>query len=126
MININKIIIVGRLSRDPELKYAAGKDMAICKFSVAVSRMKKTDPADFLNCVAFGKVGETIAQYLTKGKQIALEGRLQTGSYNNKDGVKVYTSDIMVEKFDFIGDKSGGNNSSNDEIIPIDDGMMPF
>ena len=131
---MNKVVLIGRLTKDPELRFAAGSGKAVSKFGIAVNREFKRDEVDFLNCVAFGKTAETISQYLTKGKQIALVGRIQTGSYD-KNGTKVYTTDIAIDSFEFIGDKgsndNGGsfsknNNAGNDEITPVDDGDMPF
>ena len=125
---MNKVVLVGRLTKDPELRYAAGSDVAVCKFTVAVNRMKK-DEADFINCVAFNKTAETIANYLVKGRKIAIAGHIQTGSYLKDDGAKVYTTDVIVETFDFI-DSSNRNNTSNssvdDDFTPVDDGDMPF
>lgn len=127
---MNKVVLVGRLTKDPELRYAAGSDTAVCKFTLAVNRMKK-DEADFINCVAFNKTAELIAQYFVKGRQIAIAGHIQTGSYLKDDGAKVYTTDVVVESFDFIDSNSSNrNNTSNssmdDDFTPVDDGDMPF
>ena len=124
---MNKVVLVGRLTKDPELRYAAGSDIAVCKFTVAVNRMKK-DEADFINCVAFNKTAETIAQYLTKGRQIAIAGRIQTNSYTSDDGTKRYTTDVVVETFEFCDSNksNSSNNSIDDDITPVDDGDMPF
>ena len=124
---MNKAVLVGRLTKDPELRYAAGSDTAVCKFTLAVNRMKK-DEADFINCVAFNKTAETIAQYLTKGRQIAIAGRIQTNSYTSDDGTKRYTADVVVETFEFC-DSNKNNNSNNsidDDVTPVDDADMPF
>ena len=113
---MNKVVLVGRLTKDPELRYAAGSDVAVCKFTVAVNRMKK-DEADFINCVAFNKPAELIAQYLGKGKQIAISGSIRTGSYTAQDGSKRYATDVVVETFDFIDSNSSNrNNTSNNGI----------
>ena len=127
---MNKVVLVGRLTKDPELRYAAGSDTAVCKFTLAVNRMKK-DEADFINCVAFNKPAELIAQYFVKGRQIAISGSIRTGSYLKDDGAKVYTTDVVVETFDFIDSNSSNrNNTSNssmdDDFTPVDDGDMPF
>ena len=74
---MNKIILIGRLTKDPDLRFAAGSGTAVTRFTVAVNRQMKRDEADFINCIAFGKTGETIAQYLTKGRQIAINGNIQ-------------------------------------------------
>ena len=139
MIIINKVVLLGRLTKDPDLNFAAGKGTAICKFNLAVTRPFKKDETDFINCIAFGKTGETMAQYLTKGRQVAITGRIQTGSYDAKDGTKRYTTDIIVESFEFIGSSKNNNNQSGpsngfnddnsfyDEMTPVEDGdMMPF
>ena len=83
MIIINKVVLLGRLTKDPELRYAAGSGTAVCRFTVAINRQLKKDETDFINCVAFGKTGETITQYLTKGRQIAVTGSIRTGSYES-------------------------------------------
>ncbi|MCR6516301.1 MAG: single-stranded DNA-binding protein [Clostridium chrysemydis] len=137
---MNKVILIGRLTKDPELRFAAGSGKGVTKFSIAVTRQFKRDEADFINCIAFNKQAETIAQYLTKGSQIAITGNIRTGSYDAQDGSKRYTTEVVVESFEFVGGK--GNNSSNDnfggnstntnysgfnnDMTPVDDGDMPF
>lgn len=114
---MNKVILIGRLTKDPETRYSG--DMAVARYTLAVDRKFKRDgeaDADFLNCVAFGKNGEFAEKYLRKGVKIAVEGRIQTGSYTNKEGQKVYTTDIVVEGHDFCESKS----SSNNEYVPQD------
>lgn len=117
--------------KDPDLKFTAGSGTAVSKFTIAVNRMKKGE-SDFINCIAFGKTAETISQYFTKGKQIAIVGRIQTGSYDAQDGTKRYTTDIVVESFDFIESKGQAQESNNsfeggfNDITPVDDGNMPF
>lgn len=137
---MNKVVLIGRLTKDPELNHAASSGTAVCRFSLAVARQFKKDETDFINCIAFGKTGETIAQYLTKGKQLALSGRLQTGSYDDKDGVKRYTTDVIVDNFEFIGNSNNDNNQSGAQVnsdtfgemtfdnamTPVNDGDMPF
>ena len=125
---MNKAVLVGRLTKDPELRYAAGSDVAVCKFTVAVNRMKK-DEADFINCVAFNKTAETIANYLVKGRKIAIAGRIQTDSYTAQDGTKRYTTDVVVESFEFCDSSNKSNSSNNsidDDVTPVEDGDMPF
>ena len=133
---MNKVILIGRLTKDPELRFAAGSGKGVTRFSIAVNRQFKKDEADFINCVAFGKQAETIAQYMLKGSQIALTGHIQTGSYDAQDGTKRYTTDVLVESFEFVGggNKNQGNNSNSnfnkagfdDDMTPVDDGDMPF
>lgn len=124
---MNKVVLVGRLTKDPELRYAAGSDTAVCKFTLAVNRMKK-DEADFINCVAFNKTAETIANYLVKGRKIAIAGRIQTNSYTSDDGTKRYTTDVVVETFEFCDSNksNSSNNSIDDDVTPVDDEDMPF
>lgn len=133
---MNKVILIGRTVADPELRYAAGSGTAVCRFTLAVSRQFKKDETDFINCIAFNKPGEAIAQYLTKGRQLAVVGNIRTGSYDGQDGIKRYTTDVVVESFEFIGN-SNTNNQNNDYWNmttgngfgveePIDDGDMPF
>ena len=136
---MNKVILIGRLTKDPELNYTAGTGTAVTRFSLAVTRPFKKDETDFINCVAFGKTGETIAQYLTKGRQVAIIGSIRTGSYDAKDGTKRYTTDVVVESFEFIGSSKGSSNNQGgasnefnqensfyDGMVPVDDGDMPF
>ena len=126
---MNKVVLVGRLTKDPELRYAAGSGIPTSKFTVAVNRQGKKDEADFINCVAFNKPAELIAQYFVKGRQIAITGHIQTGSYLKDDGAKVYTTDVIVETFDFCDSSNKSNSSNNsidDDITPVDDGDMPF
>lgn len=104
---MNKIVLLGRLTRDIELRQAG--ETSVARFSLAVNRTFKRDgepDADFFNCVAFGKRAETLAQYVHKGNQLAVEGHVQIGQYTNKDGANVKTFDVMVDGFDFIGGKS--------------------
>ena len=136
---MNKVVLIGRLTKDPDLKFTAGSGTAVSRFTVAVNRQFKKDETDFINCVAFGKTAETISPYLTKGRQIAVTGSIRTGSYEAQDGTKRYTTDVAVESFEFIGSK-GSNNSNNDTFgggtfnsggygddpVPVDDGDMPF
>ena len=132
---MNKAIIVGRLTKDPELKYTPNGGTAICRITVAVARAFKKDETDFINCIAFGKTGETIAQYFAKGRQIALAGKIRTGSYQAQDGTKMYTTNVIIENFEFVGNNNANNQSwsaqdnseeSFEGMTPVDDGDMPF
>ena len=139
---MNRISLSGRLVREPEVRYSQGNNsMAIAKFTLAVDRKFKKDGeqnADFINCTAFGKVAEVIEKYVTKGTKIIVEGRWQTGSYKNKDGVTVYTNDCMVESIEFCESKSSSNQNNqpsnnaaqnSDEFISIPNGIedeLPF
>lgn len=103
---MNKVILLGRLTSDPEIKYAG--ETCVARYSLAVDRRFKKDgeeSADFIRCVAFGKNGEFAERYLRKGTKIAICGRIQTGSYKNKDGQTVYTTDIVVEEHEFCENK---------------------
>lgn len=114
---MNKVILMGRLTRDPEVRYTQGDNtMAIARYSLAVDRRFKRDgepDADFINCVAFGKAGEFAEKYLKKGTKIAVVGRIQTGSYTNKDGQKVYITDVVVEEQEFAESKNSGSSDNN-------------
>lgn len=107
---MNKVILMGRLTRDPEVRYTgANNQMAVARYSLAVDRRFKREgepTADFINCVAFGKGAEFTENYLKKGTKIVVTGRIQTGSYTNKDGQKVYTTDVVVEEQEFAESKN--------------------
>lgn len=118
-MKMNKVILIGRTTKSPELRYAPGTGTAVCRFTLAVPRAFKKDEADFINCVAFGKIGETIAQYITKGRQVAISGSIRTGSYDNNAGNKVYTTDVVLDGFEFIGN----NKNSNWEAQSQEDGL---
>lgn len=116
---MNKVILMGRLTRDPEVRYSQGESpLAIARYSLAVDRRMARNnggdnqTADFINCVAFGKSGEFAERYFRKGTKIVVSGRLQTGSYTNKDGVRVNTVEVVVEDQEFAESKnaSGGND----------------
>ena len=113
---MNKVILMGRLTRDPEVRYSQGESsMAIARYTLAVDRRFARNgddaTADFISCVAFGKSGEFAERYLHKGIKRAVTGRIQTGSYTNKDGVKVYTTEVVVEDQEFAESK---NSSGSD------------
>ena len=113
---MNKTILMGRLTRDPEVRYSAGENaMAIARFTLAVNRRFRRDGeqnADFISCVAFGKTAEFIEKYITQGRQICISGRIQTGSYTNKDGQKVYTTEVVVENQEFAESKAASENNA--------------
>ena len=113
---MNKVILMGRLTRDPEVRYSQGeRSMAIARYSLAVDRRGRRNQdgneqtADFINCVAFDKAGEFAEKYFRQGMRVLVSGRIQTGSYTNKDGVKVYTTDIVVEDQEFADSKGGAS-----------------
>ena len=124
---MNKVILMGRLSKDPEVRYSQGNNaMAIVRYTLAVDRKFKRDGepnADFINCIAFGKNGEFAEKYLHKGIKILVEGRWQSGSYTNRDGQKVYTNDCVVESCEFAESKNA-NQSERPQPSNSDDGFM--
>ena len=112
---MNKTILIGRLTRDPEVRYTQGDNAsAVARFSLAVDRRFKKDgeqTADFISCVAFGKTGEFIERYCHQGTKLVVEGRIQTGSYTNRDGNKVYTTDVVAENVEFAESKAAATNN---------------
>ena len=146
---MNKVILMGRLTRDPEVRYSQGENAtAVARYTLAVDRRYNRNndeqSADFISCVAFGRNGEFAEKYLRKGTKIAATGRIQTGSYTNKDGVRVYTTEVVIEEQEFAESKNsssagnggftGGNNASSmqdagDGFMNIPDGIdeeLPF
>ena len=133
---MNKVILMGRLTRDPEVTYSNGANgqMAIARYTLAVDRKFKRDgepSADFIRCVAFGKSGEFAEKYFHQGTKIVVEGRIQTGSYQDKDGKTVYTTDVFIEGQEFAESKSASESNSNvnTQALPLptpdnDDGFM--
>lgn len=135
---MNKVILMGRLTRDPETRYSQGQNpTAVSRYTIAVDRRIKKEGetnADFINCIAFGKSGEFAEKYFRKGMKVAVTGRIQTGSYTNKDGQKVYTTDIIVEEQEFAESKSSSAAPAatpqipTDQFMSIPDGLeeLPF
>ena len=141
---MNKVILMGRLTRDPEVRYSQGAEpLAIARYTLAVDRRGRANgnneqTADFIQCVAFGKSGEFVEKYLKQGTKIVVTGRIQTGSYTNKDGNKVYTTEVVVEEQEFAESKSASEsngarpmpaNADADGFMSIPDGIendLPF
>ena len=137
---MNKVILMGRLVRDPEIRYTQGENsMAVARFTLAVDRRFKRDnqpTADFISCICFRKTAEFVEKYCKKGTKLAVDGSWQTGSYTNKDGNKVYTNDCLVDNCEFAESKAtaeqnqkNDNKSGNDDFINIPDGVedgLPF
>lgn len=141
---MNKVILMGRCTKDPDVRYTQGgeKSIAIARYTLAVDRRFKRDgepSADFIPCVVFGKSAEFADKYLRQGTKIVVVGRIQTGSYTNKDGQKVYTTDVVVEEQEFAESKAASQQnqqnsdgpmpSSNDGFMNIPDGIdesLPF
>lgn len=126
---MNKVILTGRLTRDPEIRYAQQNDTAIARYTLAVDRMIRNaeQSADFIRCVAFNKPAEFAEKYLRKGIKIAITGRIQTGSYTDRDGRKVYTTDIVVENQEFCESRNASSSSEpSQQPSPDADGYMDF
>ena len=139
---MNKVVLMGRLTRDPEVRYSTSEDsqLAIARYTLAVDRRFKKDgeaTADFIRCVAFGKNGEFAEKYLHQGTKVVIEGRIQTGSYQDKDGKTVYTTEVVVENHEFaeskrVSEENGVNpppvDSDGFMTIPdnVDDSGLPF
>lgn len=135
---MNNVVLIGRLTRDPEVRYTDSQ-LAIARFSLAVNRMggrgqQSGDAgADFINIVVFGKTAENVERYVTKGRLIGVQGRIQTGSYTNKDGNKVYTTEVVAERVEFLewGDKQSQGNVGFDNSMPegfesLEEEDLPF
>lgn len=129
---MNKVILIGRLTRDPDIRYTADST-AIARYTLAVDRRFKRDgeaSADFIGCIAFKKNAEFAEKYLRKGTKIAVVGRIQTGSYTNREGAKVYTTDVIVEEQEFAESKKNGSEEhAGDGFMNIPDGIdeeIPF
>ena len=108
---MNSVVLIGRLARDPELSYTPNTQTAVCKFTLAVDRPRRQGEdqgADFLRITVFGRQAETCDRYLSKGRQAAVHGRIETGSYKNREGVTVYTTDIIADRVEFLGGGNGG------------------
>lgn len=123
---MNKVVLMGRYTRDPEVRYSQGENStAVARFTLAVDRRfgKKEGEAsaDFISCVAFGKTAEFIEKYFRQGNKAVITGRIQTGSYTNKDGQKVYTTDVVVEDVEFAESKASASGAS----APAQDGFGP-
>lgn len=137
---MNKWLGMGRLTRDPEVRYSQGQDgqMAIARFTLAVDRKwakkESEQGADFITCIAFGKKGEFAERYLKQGTKVCVEGRIQTGNYTNKEGMKVYTTDVIVEELEFAESKSKDSQEapakeSGTEWVKVPNGIendLPF
>ena len=142
---MNKVILMGRLTRDPNVRYSprnnSQEEMAIARYTLAVDRRGAKDgqqSADFISCVAFGRDGEFAEKYLKQGTKVVVTGRIQTGSYTNRDGLKLYTTDVIVEEQEFAESKkaagqqdgnNGGYSDAGDGFMNIPDGIdeeLPF
>lgn len=122
---MNKVILMGRLTKDPDIRYSQGDEqMTMARYTLAVDRFNgKEKTADFIPCVAFRQNGDFAKNYLRQGTKIVVEGRIQTGSYTNKDGQKVYTTDVIVERQEFAESKSSGDSGKAQPTPTTDDWM---
>lgn len=133
---MNSVVLIGRLTRDPEVRYTSETQLAVASFSVAIDRLQaagKEKQTDFPRVIAFGKTAELCERFLTKGKLVAVQGRIQTGSYKNKEGATVYTTEVVADRVEFLewGEKGEGSVSRGPAGIPdgfqaIDDDDIPF
>ena len=132
---MNKVILMGRLTRNPDVRYSQGeKATCVARYTLAVNRRFRREgdqDADFINCVAFGRQGEFAEKYLKQGTKIVISGRIQTGSYTNRDGVKVYTTDVVVEEQDFAAptNRPAPSEAVSDGFMTIPEGIeeeLPF
>ncbi len=140
MITINKVVLIGRLTKNPELKFTPGAGTAVTTLTLAVDKYNSKEgkkEADFVPIVVWGKQAESVANYMVKGSQMAISGRIQTRNYEAKDGTKRYVTEVVATEVQFLSksnDSSGGNTSSNpfdsgnfdEDINPVDDGDCPF
>lgn len=120
---------MGRLARDPEIrkgKTSKGEEMLVARYTLAIDRRGKDAGADFISCVVFGKGAEFAEKYLRKGTKIAVTGEIRTGSYQNKDGQKVYTTDAIIEEQEFAESKKSEPSEPADEFVPIPDNIEEF
>jgi single-strand DNA-binding protein len=127
---MNNVTLIGRLTKDPEVRYTGESQMAVARFSIAIDRPTKGEKqTDFPNIVVFGKQAENCERFLTKGKLVGIEGRIQTGSYTNKNGDKVYTTDVVANRVEFL--EWGDKKEKADDGIPegfsaVNDDDIPF
>lgn len=128
---MNKVVLMGRLTRDPDIRYTQGENpMCIARYTLAVDRRFARDNnnqqnADFISCIAFGKSGEFVEKYLKRGMKVAVTGRIQTGSYTNRDGQKVYTTDVVVEEHEFAESRNAGSGSAAAAPPPVAEPVKP-
>lgn len=129
-VKMNKVILMGRLTKDPEIRYSSGENpMAIARYTLAVDRrFKRAEDAkaDFIGCIGFGKQAEFAEKYLHQGLKICVVGHIQTGSYTNKDGQKVYTTDIVIEEHEFCETKKASESTEKYMQIPEGEEELPY
>ena len=110
---MNVVNLIGRLTKDPEVRYTSGEQMAVATFTLAIDRMGKEKQTDFPRITVFGRQAENCEKYLRRGNRVAIEGRIQTGSYTNKDGNKVFTTDVVANRVEFIETKKNAENGNH-------------
>lgn len=120
---MNSVVLIGRLTRDPEVRYTSGSQMAVCTFTVAIDRPPRANgekQTDFPRVTVFGKQAENCERFLAKGRLVGVQGRIQTGSYTNKDGATVYTTDVVADRVEFLewGDRPQGQSQMSRESAP--------
>ena len=127
---MNKVILMGRLTRDPEVRYTQGNNTAVCSFSLAVNRRFKQEgqpDADFINVVAWAKTAEFVSKYFTKGQQVAVVGRIQTRNYDDKDGKKIFVTEVVAEEVYFADSKKEQSTTTSAGFMQIEeDSNLPF
>ena len=125
---MNNVVLIGRLTKDPETRYSG--ETVVTTFTLAVDRpMSKDKAADFIRIVTFGKTAELCEKYLAKGRQVAIQGRIQTGSYEDKDGKRVYTTDVIADRVQFLGGKLEQREQNEEQyegFQAVDDSDIPF
>lgn len=121
---MNSVVLIGRLTKDPEVRVSQDGG-SIARYSLAVDRRKKDAGADFISCVAFGKGAEFAEKYLKKGTKIGVTGRIQTGSYTNKDGQKIYTTEVVIEQQEFAESKNAAEKKEDGGFAQVDDNFLP-
>jgi single-strand DNA-binding protein len=125
---VNKAILIGRLTKDPELKMTENTKREVCQFTIAVNRPYTNDDgerkADFINCVVWDKLAENLSKYQKKGNQVAVEGRIQTRNYDDKDGKKIYVTEIFVSNVTFLDSKGSNDSVNNLEEPPVKSGSI--
>ena len=121
---MNKVLLIGRITKDPDIRWTQGQDAkCVARYTLAVNRMKK-DEADFISCVAFKSNAEFADKYLHKGTKIHVEGAIQTGSYTNRDGQKVYATDVVVQRHEFVESASASGQDNSSGQVEVADGFM--
>ena len=126
---MNKVILMGRLTRDPEVRYTQGNNTAVCSFSLAVNRRFKQEgqpDADFINVVAWAKTAEFVSKYFAKGQQVAVVGRIQTRNYDDKDGKKIFVTEVVAEEVYFADSKKEQNATTSAGFMQVEEEGLPF